>query len=62
MGFTSAPRDLGQGILCVVNTGGNNAMAVDGVAGILTGNRLLDTQAAGALGQYLWENKIVPEL
>jgi len=60
MAFTDAPRNLDQGVLCVVYANGTNAEANVRTAGILTANRLLEKQAADALGEKLWVNTVKP--
>ena len=62
VGFTDAPRNLDQGILVCVNSGGGAVAANAQVAAIVTAKELLYTQAKNAIGEYLWTNKIAPLL
>lgn len=62
MAFTDAPRNLGQGVLVLVNTNGGSARAIEKVADVLTNYELLQTQAKGTMGQELWTTKIEPLL
>ncbi len=61
--FIPTPRNMAQGILVMVNTGGDDALAREIVVDAIKDTDLsLEAQAKGALDTKLFNDEIAPNL
>ena len=61
--FIPTPRNMAQGILVMVNTAGDDALAREIVVGAIKDTDLsLESQAKHALGTKLFADEIAPNL